>query len=158
MNEIITQTYPMFELYQGLRGQLMDILTDQDLSYKPGQASLTLGELCRGIGEVEYAYIESFKTWTQDFSYRHPEPTVAEHVDQLKAWYADLDKQLRATIEGLSDDDVANRLVERGPDFKIPPRIQLEIYKEALLLFYGKARIYLEAMGKPLPQQWLDWI
>lgn len=158
MNEIITQHYPMFQMYQGMREQLMDALSDDDLRFTPGGTNPPLGELCRQIGETEHAYIESFKTFTQNFDYRNTTPGLAESVDQLKAWYVQLDQELRTTIEGLSDDDVANRLVERGPEFKIPPRIQLEIYKEALLLFYGKARVYLEAMSKPLPGHWAEWI
>jgi hypothetical protein len=38
------------------------------------------------------------------------------------------------------------------------PTFQLEVYKEALLIFYGKASVYLKAMGKPRPQQWQEWI
>jgi hypothetical protein len=32
------------------------------------------------------------------------------------------------------------------------------IYREALLIFYGKASIYLKALGKTLPEQWQAWI
>lgn len=158
MNQIITQHYPMFQMYQSLRGKLMDMLSDEDLRYTPGGSNPTLGELCREIGETQHAYIQSFKTFTQDFSYRNTTPGMAEHLDQLKQWYAELDQELRATIEALSDDDVASRMVERGPDFKIPPQIQLDIYKEALLLFYGKATVYMRAMDKPIPEQWREWI
>lgn len=158
MNQIITQHYPMFQMYQSLRGKLMDMLSDEDLRYTPGGSNPTLGELCREIGETQHAYIQSFKTFTQDFSYRNTTPGMAEHLDQLKQWYAELDQELRATIEALSDDDVASRMVERGPDFKIPPQIQLDIYKEALLLFYGKATVYMRAMDKSMPEQWREWI
>jgi hypothetical protein len=36
--------------------------------------------------------------------------------------------------------------------------IQLHIYREALLSFYGKASVYLKALGKTLPEQWQSWI
>jgi len=49
-------------------------------------------------------------------------------------------------------------VIDRGGDFKLPPRIQLEVYKEALLIFYGKTDVYLKAMGKALPTQWREWI
>ena len=52
----------------------------------------------------------------------------------------------------------ANRKIDRGGGFIISPAIQLEIYKEALLIFYGKADVYLKAMGKPRPEQWTVWI
>jgi uncharacterized damage-inducible protein DinB len=158
VNQIITNYYPMFKLYQSLRGQLMDLIADDDLGFTPGGSNMTLGELCREIGETERAYIESFKTFTQSFDYRNTTPGLAESVDQLKAWYAELDQELAATIEGLSEDDIANRVIDRGHDFKLPPQANLDVYKEALLLFYGKATVYLRALNKSLPEQWKDWI
>jgi hypothetical protein len=110
------------------------------------------------IGEVEYAYIQSFKTFALDFSYRNTTAGLADSVRQLTAWFAALDQDLRATIEGLSEDDITNRLIDRGGDFQLPPQIQLDVYKEALLIFYGKVSVYLRAMGKSLPQQWQDWL
>jgi len=41
---------------QAMREQLMEILADDDLSFQPGGANRPLGELCRELGEVEYAY------------------------------------------------------------------------------------------------------
>ena len=49
-------------------------------------------------------------------------------------------------------------VIDRGEDFKVPPRIQLEIYREALLIFYGKVMVYLKAMDKPRPDIWNAWI
>lgn len=158
MNRIMIEYYPTFQLYQAMRSQLMDILTDADLRYAPGGANPPLGDLCLTIGEVETAYIQSFKTFKLDLSYRNTTPGLAESVSRLKEWFTQLDRELRATVEALSGEDVANRLVDRGGDFKIPPMIQLEIYKEALLIFYGKVNVYLRAMGKTLPQQWQEWL
>ena len=36
MNSIMTGYYPTFEMYQAMRNQLMEILTDADLDYSPG--------------------------------------------------------------------------------------------------------------------------
>jgi hypothetical protein len=158
MNSIMSGYFPIFEMYQAIRGQLMEILTDGDLGYSPGGANPPLGTLCREIGEVERAYIDSFKTFTLDFSYRNTTPGLEHSVSQLAAWYAELDAELKATVEGLSQTDIDGRLVERGPDFKLPPQIQLEVYKEALLIFYGKIIVYLRAMGKTPPQQMQEWL
>ena len=68
MNSIINDHYPVFEMYQSLRTQLMGIVSDADLSFSPGGDNSTLGELCREIGEVQQSYIDSFRTFTQDFS------------------------------------------------------------------------------------------
>jgi hypothetical protein len=32
------------------------------------------------------------------------------------------------------------------------------VFKEALLIFYGKSRVYLKALGKEMPKQWRSWI
>ena len=78
-------------------------------------------------------------------------------VALLAAWYAALDRQLRIAIESLSEDDVRNRQIDRG-HFSLLPQIQLEVYKEALHVFYGKVSVYLRAMGKTPPQRWQDFI
>jgi hypothetical protein len=159
MNSIMTGYYlPAFQEYQVLREQLIAALTDADLGYTPGGTNPPLGVLCREIGEVEQAYIDSFKTFVLDFSYRNTTPGLATSVAQLAAWYANLDADLKATIAGLSEEDISSRLVDRGGDFKLPLQIQLNVYQEALLIFYGKAVVYLKAMGKPLPERMQEWI
>ena len=67
MNSIMTDYFPVFEMYQAIRAQLMETLADSDLSYTPGGANPRLGLLCREIGEVEQAYIDSFKSFKLDF-------------------------------------------------------------------------------------------
>ncbi|HEX8036784.1 MAG TPA: hypothetical protein VF510_23200 [Ktedonobacterales bacterium] len=159
MNSIIKDYYPLFQNYQALRGQLMEILTDGDLAYRvAGDATPSLGGLCREIGDTEYSYIQSFKTFTQDFSYHNPDPQLERSVAALTSWYADLDRDLRAAIEAISEEDCAKRTIDRGGGFTVLPPVQIAIYNEALLIFYGKASIYLKGLRKPLPQQWQDWI
>ena len=158
MNSLIENYYPTFELYQILRSQLMGILTNEDLMFDPGGENMTLGALCRQIGETQQSYIESFINFTQDFSYRNEQSGLAESVDRLTVWYADLDRELKSVVSALSEEDLANRTIDRGGNFVVSPAIQLEIYKEALLIFYGKADIYLKAMGKKRPKQWAAWI
>ena len=158
MNSLIENYYPTFELYQGLRMQLMDTLTDEDLMFAMGGENMILGALCRQIGETQQSYIDSFVNFTQDFSYRNEQPGLAESVDRLIVWYADLDRELKSVVSALSEQDLAQRTIDRGGGFIVSPDIQLEIYKEALLIFYGKADIYLKAMGKPRSEQWAAWI
>src|SRR6185369_2530844 len=62
-----------FPEYQALRDQLMEILSDEDLGLRLGGETMSLGELCREIGEIEHTYVESFRTFRQDFSYRNPD-------------------------------------------------------------------------------------
>lgn len=158
MNSIMTDYYGIFELYQALRNQLMAMISDKDLAFKPGGNNPTLGALCKQIGEVQVSYIESFKTYHQDFSYRNREVGLEGNVAKLLSWFHDLDEQLRSVIESYSEEDLQDKMIDRGGNFIVSPRIQLEIYKEALLIFYGKCSVYLKMMGKTLPEQWLAWI
>ena len=151
-----------FGEYQWLRDQLMELLTDGDLDVRVGAETASLGALCREIGEVERAYVESFRTFRLDFRYRHPHPQIERSVALLSNWYAELDRELMEALDGLSEDDTAERRIIRG-DFEVEgfaplPTIQLDIYREALLIFYGKVSVYLRAMGKTFPQQWEHWI
>ena len=164
MNSIVAgylaETY--FPLYQGLRDQLMDIISDEDLALTLGGETMSLGALCREIGEIEYSYVESLRTFRQDLSYRNPDPRLEHSVAALKAWFADLDDDMMAAVEALSEEDIAGRRITRSDfdmDFFAPlPKQQLDVYREALLIFYGKVSVYLRAIDRPLPPQWSDWI
>jgi len=147
-------------MYQALRDQLMGILEDDDLACKLEGANPGLGALCREIGEIEQSYIESFKTFRLDFEYRNIDPLLETSVAALSSWYGKLDGELRAAIAALSEDDVANRTIERTdfPGFAPQLRVQLDIYKEALLIFYSRVDVYLRALGKTPTEQWRKWI
>jgi len=151
-----------FAEYQVLRNELVDILRDDDLAFRPSPAAFTLGELCREIGEIEHSYIDALKTFRQDFGWRNPDPEVERAVAALSTWFADLDRSLLAAIEALTDDDVTNRRISRDDvdveGFSPLAAQELDIYREALLIFYAKVSIYLRAMGKDLPGHWTVWI
>ncbi|MGH2581322.1 MAG: hypothetical protein ACRDFQ_00325, partial [Anaerolineales bacterium] len=66
----------LVDRYQILKHQTLGILSDADLRHSfPGSASL--GALCKEHGEIEQAYIDSFKTFKLDFSYRNPDAGLA---------------------------------------------------------------------------------
>ena len=157
MNAQIQQFWELNRMYTPLRDQLMDELSDDDLSFTPGGSNPTLGELCRELGETENAYVQSFKTYKADFSYRSNDDSYLNSVSRLQAWYAQLDEALDAVLETVSDEDVATKQIERD-GFSIPIHISLDVFREALLIFYGKVSVYAKAMDKPLTQQWKDWI
>jgi len=148
----------LFRLYQELRDDLMNLLTDEALVYQPGGAAPTLGSLCREIGETEQSYLESFATLRQDFSYRHPDPAIDHSVARLTAWYAELDAALASTLGALTPEALDNDVIDRGGGFEVSLPLQLEIYKEALLIFYGKASVYVKALGMEVPGRWQRWI
>lgn len=108
-------------------------------------------------GEVQHAYLESFKTFTQTFDYRHPEPAVASSVSRLQAWFAQMDADMKATLEAMSDADIEKQ-IKRASGFEMPVTIQADVYLQALLIFLGKAAVYFRAAAKPLPEGFVDWI
>jgi hypothetical protein len=157
MNRLMQEKWSWIEGTHGMRTQLLDILNDTDLSFSPGGQNITLGELLREIGEIEYSYIQSLKTFKQDWSYRNTEPGLQKHISQLKSWYQVLDDEMKTTISALSDEDFA-KTIDRGGGFAMPIELQLDVYLQALLIFFGKATIYLKAMNRPLPKQIQEWI
>jgi hypothetical protein len=155
MNSIVKEDFEMIHGTLGMRNQILDVLTDADLSFKvPGNP--TLGELFVNVGEVQHSYNESFKTFTQDWSYRNTEAGLSTSIAKLRTWFAKLDADFDAAINPLSDDEVTNKMIERG--FPVPPKIQVQILVQALLIFYAKVVVYFNAMGKPLTDQLRDWI
>lgn len=157
MNSFLKQQGEVLRLTQALRDQLMAVLTDDDLTYKlPGQ-NPTLGAVCREMGDIQVSYIEALKTFKQDFSYRNPDPAMETSVEKLAAWYKTLDEEYFALLSGFSDEDMQTKLVDRGFT-QFPLSVQFHIYREGLLIFYAKVSVYLKAMEKPLPEQWVQWI
>jgi hypothetical protein len=143
-----------------VRELLTDLMTDDDLAYKLPGDNPGLGVLCREIGQLQQSYIESFKTFKQSFDYPAADPAIETSVTKLKAWYQQLDKELHAALQALSDDEIQNRLIERGYPmlYTLSAGDQMLCYREALMIFYGRATLYLHALGKPLPQQIRDGI
>jgi len=155
MNDSVKEIWQFIEGTNAMRIPLLDALTDADLSSSPGGLNMTLGGLLREMGDVEYSYIQSLKTFKQDWSYHNTDPSMEKSVAKIKAWYQSLDDDFKATVEKLTDADL-QKPIQRG--FDVPPKLQLDIYLQALLIFFGKASIFLKAMNKPLPKQIQDWI
>ena len=156
MNSIMESYYPTFEQYQALRNQLMELLGDEDLSFKV-EGNPSLGDLCKQIGETEFSYLQSFRTYKLTFDYKNEDSELATSVEKLAAWYAELDAELKTTIEAISQEDIDSKSIDRG-GWELPIHINLTVYTEALLIYYGKVWVYLNAMGKDLPKQWQEWI
>ena len=71
MNRYAQEKWSWIEGTHGMRMQLLDALNDEKLLFNPGGENMTLGALCRESGDIEYAYIQSLKTFTQDWSYHN---------------------------------------------------------------------------------------
>jgi hypothetical protein len=153
-NSLLTAHGELLDDTQSFRPMLLDLLTDADLRFAlPG--NMTLGELCREMGETEHGYIAAFRSFKHVWGYRHPDDSVTTSLPALRAWYAELDADLGAAIGSASEEDLATRRV-RGDWASLEK--ELHLYREALLMFYAKAGVYLRALGKPLPEIWIDWM
>ena len=156
MNRYMLEKWSWIDGTHAMRSQLLDILSDADLAFNPGGQNMTLGALCREMGEIEHSYVQSLKTFQQDWSYHNGEADLESSVARLKAWFQTLDDELKATVSAFSDEDL-KKTVDRG-GYMMPVELQLDVYLQALLIFFGKATIYLKAMNKPLPQQIQEYI
>jgi len=158
MSDYMDNKWSWIEGSHEMRTGLLDTLTDADLRFNPGGQNMTLGALCRAVGEVEHAYLQSLKTFKTDFSYRHKDTAVENSVTLLKAWYQAMDGEMKSILSAFSDDDF-KKSIERASGYQMPVEVQLDVYTQALLIFFGKAIIYFKAMNKPLPpsiQEYID--
>jgi hypothetical protein len=156
MNRMMNEKWPWIEAAHGMRSQLLDLLSDADLAFHPGGQNLTFGALCRQMGETEHAYIQSLKTLKHEWSYHNTEADVVSSVVRLKAWFHTLDDEMQAALAAFADED-GNKPIDRGGE-AVPVAFQLEVYVQAVLIFLGKATIYLKAMNKSLPQSFQEYI
>lgn len=156
MNRLMEEYIPLLGHYQKLKHQMLEILTDAELGHTI-KGSPSLGELGKQIGETEQSYVNSFKTYQLNFDYKNPEPAMAKSTSALSTWYGSLDAELKTILEAFSDADLEGIRIDRH-GWPVPIQQNLDIYKEALLIFCGKAWVHLQAMGKTLPEQWADWL
>lgn len=157
MNRIMDVKWPWIDGAHLLRAQLLDGLSNEDLAFSPGGTNVSLGTLLRAAGDVEYSYIQSLKTFKQDWSYHNTEAGLESDVEKLKAWYPTLDQEMKATIEAFSDDDLS-KSIDRGSGSSLPVELQLEAYLQAELIYLGKAGVYFRAMNRELPQLFQQYI
>src|SRR5262245_2336995 len=112
MPKLMTKTLDLLDMTDNVRELLTELMTDDDLAYKLPGDNPSLGVLCREIGQIEQSYIESFKTFKQSFDYPAVDPAIETSVSKLKAWYQQLDEDLHAALQSLSDDEIQNRPIE----------------------------------------------
>ena len=150
MKRFIQEKWPWLEEVRDMRSQFLDMLSNADLAFSPGGQNIPLGALVRKMGDLEYSYIQSLKTGVRDLSSHHTEAGLESDLTRLKAWFQALDDEMLDTLSAFSEEELTKR-VDRGG---FPSTVEREVdhYGEALLIFFGKASIYLKAMNKPVPQ------
>jgi uncharacterized damage-inducible protein DinB len=156
VNRYFQEKWSWIEGTHGMRLQLLDALSDENLSFNPGGENVTLGAVCRESGDVEYSYIQSLKTFKQDWSYHNEAPGIETSVEQLRAWYQQMDGEMKAIVEGFSDDDL-KKTIDRG-GYPAPVDMQLDVYLQAQLIFFGKVSIYCKSLGIEMTPTFKEYI
>lgn len=126
-------------------------LSDDDLLFSVGGTSLLLGDLCKGLGELQHSYTQSLITRTHDWSYKDDHIELVTNLTTLKSWFADLDTDMQQALSTLTNDDLS-QTVDRGNGVIRTIEQQIEIYLQAMLIFLGKLVVYFQSMGKQLPE------
>lgn len=157
MNRLMENYLPLFGYYQDMKSQFLALVSDADLAFQVS-GNPSLGALAKEMGETQQSYVNSLKPpYKLNFSYRNEDVSLAASTTALQAWYADLDAQMTALLEGFTDEQLDSVEIGRGT-WMVPIQQNMDIYKEAVLIFCAKAWVYLQALGKPLPEQWSDWL
>lgn len=157
MNRAMQEKWSWIEATHSLRSQLLESLSNADLAFSPGGENVPLGRLLRESGDVEYSYMQSLKTFKQDWSSHHTEAGLESDLTQIKAWYCMLDEEMKATLAAFSDEDLSNT-IDRGNSSSMPVEMQLDACLQAQLIYLGKAGVYFRAMNRALPQVFQDYI
>ncbi len=50
----------------------------------------------------------------------------APSAERLAAWFQALDRKLKATLEALSEEEIQNKVIDRGGGFVLPPLLYFE--------------------------------
>lgn len=155
MPKYASKTLDLMDMTDDVRDQMLSMVSDEELAYRLPGDNPSLGELFRNHGQIQQSYIDSFKSFKQSFDYPAVDPALDTSVSKLQAWYQQLDRDLHIALHNLSEEDAQNRLIERGHplNYRLSCADQMMCYREALMIFYGRATLYLRALGKTLPPQ-----
>lgn len=156
MNTLLTQHGDNLRELHQLQKDLLAQLDDNNLQLTLPGNNPSLGVVLREMGEWQHQYIESFRTFRQDYSMRVSPPNAATSVEALKAWFTQLETELIEALGALSDEDLG-KLINRG-SFTLPAVVQFHIYRELLILYYGRLDVYVRALEKTISDQWSVWI
>ncbi|HUX52047.1 MAG TPA: hypothetical protein VMW73_14735 [Spirochaetia bacterium] len=157
MSEYMNTKWSWIDGSHGMRRQLFNVVTDEDLVFSPGGMAVTLGELFREMGEVQHAYNQSLLTFKTDFSYRTTDTELSVSVQKIAAWYIQLEAEMKSVLTGFSDADYRKN-IERGGGYAITVDLQMDIYLQALLIFFGKVSVYLRILNKEVSAYFAEYI
>jgi hypothetical protein len=158
VNSLIRDQYGIVEMTQNLISQAFDMLGDADLDFSSGAGAPTIRELFVEQAAIQAGYTEGFRTFKGNFHVFPPAEIDASTIETLRAGFERLNADLKVTLAEISEDNLANRPVDRGGEFIIPVTMQVHIYRESILILCGKLSVYFRLLGTTFTEQWKDWI
>lgn len=80
--------------YSNLTKGLLDLLTDEQLLYRPYESMKTLGEELRHIADSREIYLRAMQSGVgPSWKEKRMDPEMAVSVEKLKAYYEELEKR-----------------------------------------------------------------
>lgn len=144
--------------HHSMRDHLLTVVAEADLAYKlPGQ-NPTFGELLVELGNIQGVYTHSFETLALDWGHRQLPPPAPVTIAALKAWFQAHDDAMSSALSRFPEDELQIDRIDRGHGFIASPFIQVQIYREAVYIFYGKLSVYLKALERDAGDEWVAWV
>ena len=158
MNQIEQNFLPLLDMGMDVLAMALENVSASDLEFTPPGDNAGLGELCRAMGDIAFAYAQSFRTKSMDFSITADDRRSPRNGGELSEWIRAQEGLIKEAVRRYSDEELTTNHVDRGGGWKVPLLTQFHIYREALLIFFGKLDVYLRMMRKPRPQTWVQWV
>lgn len=157
MNSYVQNEYDGVEETQALIWGLLDDVPESAFDYSPGGTNPTIRGLLRELAQTEIAYTRSFRDWVMSFDEEGESPVDLRSAASIRAGFTTLHEALKEAVASVSDADFPTRWIDRG-GFQVTPMMQIQIYREAILIIVARISVYLRVLGLPLPAQWVSWI
>lgn len=158
MNQIEQNFMSLLDMGMDVLAEALSEVSSGDLEFTPPGESVSLGELSRAMGDVTYAYAESYRTGVMDLTLSAENRDRPHTGREMADWLRAQEGLLKEAVSGLSDEQLTTKTVDRGGGWKIPLLTQFHVYREALLIFFGKLDVYLRMMNKKRPARWVQWV
>jgi hypothetical protein len=144
--------------HHSMRDHLLTVVSDADLAYKLPGLNPTLGEVLVELGNIQGVYTHSFETSTLDWAHRQlPQPAPIT-ISTLEAWFQSHDDAMSSALSRFTPDDLHVDRIDRGHGFIASPFVQVQVYREAVYIFYGRFSVYLRSLERDAGAEWAAWV
>ena len=158
MNHLEQDFLPLLDMGMDVLAEAIAEVDGTELEYTPAGENVSLGELCRSMGDVAHAYAASYRSGRMDFSLSACERDRPQNGKEIADWIRAAEGELKDVVSVLSDEELCEKTIDLGGGWALPYVTQFHVYREALLIFFGRLDIYLRLIGKARPERWTQWV